>query len=631
MAVTKEIAKKVVVNAVANAAKIPKQPTVESKKREKNSTQGKIELKLFNTLSRSLEVFKPVDPKMVKLYTCGPTVYHYAHIGNLRTYIFEDILKRTLKKFGYPVHHVMNITDVGHLQSDADSGDDKMLIASKREKKDPKSIALFYEAAFFRDFKRLNLQSPDKVCRATDNIPEIISFIKVLESKGYTYTVDNNVYFDIQKFPTYADFGKLKLDTPSVSRVDHDPRKRNQNDFVLWFSQSKFPNQIMKWNSPWGVGFPGWHIECSTMALNHLGDKLDIHCGGIDHIPVHHTNEIAQSEAYLGRKWVNFWLHGEFLTVESPEKSGNKMSKSTGDFLTLDKLCSEGFEPVHYRFFCLNSHYRNNLGFSFDSLESARKDFELLKNYIISWQYANKEQQEVHEKKADAEKQFIFNFKKDFFKALSNDLNTHDAMAVFRKVIKSDKLSIPSKMELLLDLDEILGLGVSNFKRQELNDEQKKILEDRAIAKKDKKYDLSDKLRKEFNEKGFLLNDEPDGSVTWYKKRLPGDDTSLNFSSYYSLVTLLQDLIVSEPSLVKGEVSKDSQNISELIIRYYLNSEDQASLLPPAAQNTQTQAATILNQFNNSKTNGHKGEKGEKNRNKEKNIVFHVDKVKNAT
>ncbi|MCL2473950.1 MAG: class I tRNA ligase family protein, partial [Alphaproteobacteria bacterium] len=269
------------------------------------------EVKLFNTLSRTVETFRPIHEGAVSMYACGPTVYSFAHIGNLRTYIFEDLLKRVLLKAGYAVNHVMNVTDVGHLESDADEGEDKMEVAARKEQKSPWEVAKFFEKAFFKDCAELNILPPSIVCRATEHIEDMISFVKKLEDKGLAYTIDGNVYYDTSKFPAYADFGMLDLESMQEhARVEQDTRKKNSQDFVLWFSQSKYPNQIMKWESPWGVGFPGWHIECSAMAARYLGEHFDIHCGGIDHIPVHHTNEIAQSEGCFGHKWVNYWLHG---------------------------------------------------------------------------------------------------------------------------------------------------------------------------------------------------------------------------------------------------------------------------------------------------------------------------------
>jgi cysteinyl-tRNA synthetase len=320
-------------------------------------------LRIFNARTRRVEAFLPIDPSRVQMYCCGPTVYDYAHIGNLRTYVFEDILRRTLELFGYTVKHVTNITDVGHLQSDADAGDDKIEIAARREHKSPRDIARHYEDEFFRHADLMRIKRPTLVCRATEHIDEMIDMVSRLMKRGHAYVVDGNVYFEVATFPAYADFAGLDLQKQkATNRVELDPRKRDAADFVLWFSQSKYPNQVMKWPSPWGTGFPGWHIECSAMASKYLGEHFDIHCGGIDHIPVHHTNEIAQSECCHGRSWVNFWLHAEFLEIDK-----DKMSKSTHGFLQLDQIVADGFTPLDYRYLLLTAHYRSRLRFSYDS------------------------------------------------------------------------------------------------------------------------------------------------------------------------------------------------------------------------------------------------------------------------
>ncbi|WP_270304887.1 cysteine--tRNA ligase, partial [Terrisporobacter petrolearius] len=337
-----------------------------------------MDLKLYNTLSRNVEKFIPIEEKRVKMYTCGPTVYNYAHIGNLRTYIFEDVLKRTLKYNGYEVDHVMNITDVGHLQSDGDTGEDKMEMGAKRENKSVLDIARFYEGKFLKDLKSLNIQVANHIPRATDHVKEMIELIEKLEKRGYTYIANNNVYFSIDKFEDYNKLANLSLEEMNAgNRVEVDIYKKNPLDFVLWFTNSKFENHILQWDSPWGVGFPGWHVECSAMAIKYLGEYMDIHCGGIDHIPVHHTNEIAQSEGALGHKWVNYWLHGEFLILDK-----GKMSKSSGSFITLNSLIENNVDPLVYRYYVLQSKYRKPLVFSYDRLKDASNSFEILKNKI---------------------------------------------------------------------------------------------------------------------------------------------------------------------------------------------------------------------------------------------------------
>lgn len=328
-----------------------------------------MKLSFHNTRTRQLDVFEPLSGNgSVSLYACGPTVYNYAHVGNLRTYIFEDILRRALRYAGYKVKHVMNITDVGHLTDDGDEGEDKMLLAAKRSGKDPWQIAAFYTDAFFADCERLNIERPEIVCRATDHIDEMIGMIRQLEAGGYTYEAGGNIYFDVGKFERYGDFALLdRMERRDAVNVDLDANKRSPQDFVLWFTQSKFENQIMVWDSPWGRGYPGWHIECSAMSRKYLGDQFDIHCGGVDHIPVHHTNEIAQTEAATGTSpMVRYWLHGEFLLM-----SQAKMSKASGDFLTLARLEESGFEALDYRYFCLGAHYRTQLNYSEEALKAA--------------------------------------------------------------------------------------------------------------------------------------------------------------------------------------------------------------------------------------------------------------------
>ena len=325
-------------------------------------------LKLFNSLGREVQDFIPIHPPDVGVYTCGPTVYNFAHIGNLRTYLFEDVLRRTLEFMGWRVRHVMNVTDVGHLSDDADEGEDKMVLGARREGRTVWEIADFYTRAFFDDLAKLNIEPPTVVARATAHIEDMIRLIRRIEANGFTYLAGGNLYFDISRLPDYGKLAGLNLDSLQAgARIEVDSAKRNPLDFVLWFTRSKFENQAMLWDSPWGRGYPGWHIECSAMSMRYLGEHFDIHCGGIDHVPVHHTNEIAQSEAATGARWVNYWLHGEFLVLEK-----EKMAKSSGRFLTLGRLVEEGFDPLDYRFFCLGAHYRTQLQFSFEGLEAAR-------------------------------------------------------------------------------------------------------------------------------------------------------------------------------------------------------------------------------------------------------------------
>jgi cysteinyl-tRNA synthetase len=461
-------------------------------------------LSLFNTLSRQIELFKPIEPGQVSLYTCGPTVYNYAHIGNLRTYIFEDILRRALEKFGYQVNHVMNITDVGHLESDADAGDDKMALASKREQKSPWDIARYYEEAFFKDCAALNLKRPTLVCRATEHIAEMQAMVSKLLENGLAYVVDGNVYFRIAKFPDYAKLSKRNLDELlEGARVDIDNRKESPLDFVLWFSQSKFPNQIMQWDSPWGRGFPGWHIECSAMASKYLGEHIDIHCGGVDHISVHHSNEIAQSEGCFGHQWVNTWMHGEFLVLDK-----GKMSKSSGSFLTLKTLEEQGFEPLHYRYFCLGAHYRSQLFFSYEALQGAKNAFESLKNRVISWRLDP--QKGTHPEKATI-------YLKEFNEALANDLDMPVALSVLWEMAKDTSIGSKAQLELINQFDHVLGLGVGNFQKAQLSDELMLIVKERETARSNKDWAKADELRKELLNRGICLKDSASGT-DWYLK-----------------------------------------------------------------------------------------------------------------
>ena len=461
-------------------------------------------MRLYNTLTRKIEDFTPLNPPKVGMYTCGPTVYDFAHIGNLRTYIFEDILRRVLERFGYQVNHVMNITDVGHLESDADDGDDKMALASKREKKSPWDIAKYYEKMFFKDCAALNLIKPTIVCRATDHITDMQAMVQQLIQKDYAYVVDGNVYFRISKFKDYAKLSKRNLDELlEGARVDIDNRKENGLDFVLWFSQSKFPNQIMQWESPWGRGFPGWHIECSAMASKYLGEHIDIHCGGVDHISVHHSNEIAQSEGCFGHQWVNIWMHGEFLVLDK-----GKMSKSTGYFLTLKSLENHGFEALHYRYLCLGAHYRSQLFFSFEALQAAKNAFESLKNRVISWKLDP--QKGAHPEKAAR-------YLEQFNQALSNDLDMPVALSVLWEMVKDLSLGSKAQLNLITQFDQVLGLGVDKFEKVLLSEDLMALVQEREEARANKNWVLADELRKSLLEQGICLKDSPVGT-DWYLK-----------------------------------------------------------------------------------------------------------------
>lgn len=460
-----------------------------------------MKISLFNTLTRKKEKFEPVEPGKVRLYTCGPTVYDYAHIGNLRTYVFEDVLRRTLEAADYAVTHVMNVTDVGHLQSDADEGEDKVSVAAKRQKKTPEEIARFYEKIFFEDCEKLHILPSHHIPRATDHVDDMIQFIKVLEEKGFTYTVDGNVYFRIKKMPHYGALARLDLQQQQAgARVAVDEKKEDPHDFVLWFSKSKFPNQIQQWESPWGRGFPGWHIECSVMSSKYLGDRIDIHCGGIDHIPVHHTNEIAQSEAFFGKPWVNVWLHGEFLLLDK-----GKMAKSEGGFLTLSSLLEKGYLPDHYRYFCLTAHYRSQLVFSWENLDAAKNAFENLRNRVISWK--------LNPTKGSDES--IKEMQKEFWNALYDDLDMPKALAVLWNVAKNTKLSSAAKMKLVEDFDRVLGFDVQHFQKPPLSEELMRLIAERETARQKKEWNRADELRDKLSKRGVQLKDTANGTE-WY-------------------------------------------------------------------------------------------------------------------
>ena len=465
-------------------------------------------LHLFNTLTRSKEEFKAIDAKNVKLYCCGPTVYNFAHIGNLRTYVFEDLLRRTLARAGFGFTHVMNITDVGHLQSDADDGEDKMAIASAREQKSPWDIAKAYEEAFFDDCRKLGVLRPHIVCRATDHIPEMQDLIGCLEKKGVAYKAGGNqpnVYFDTAKFPAYSDFARLPEVQLAQGRVDADANKRNPTDFVLWFTLagSKYPNQIMKWASPWGEGFPGWHIECSAMATKYLGEQIDIHCGGIDHIPVHHTNEIAQSEACLGHKWVNYWLHGEFLLLDD-----GKMSKSVDGFLTLQKVIDKGYNPLQYRYLCLQAHYRGPLKFSWESLDGARQAYDTLCHKADEWRAVAP----AGAPPSPAAKAVIGRIDG----AMQDDLNSPVALSALWEAMRNDALPGPDKLAILDAADSALGLGGATLSKPELSREQEALVFKREELRREKKWQEADDIRAKLASDGLLLKDRPEGT-TWYK------------------------------------------------------------------------------------------------------------------
>ncbi len=460
-------------------------------------------MNIYNTLTKKVEQFTPNEEGVVRMYTCGPTVYHYAHIGNLRTYIFEDILEKGLEYLGYEVVRVMNITDVGHLTSDGDTGDDKMELASKREHKSVYEIADYYTNAFFNDCAKLNIRKPAIVEKASDHIDTYIEMITKMLNEGYAYKSGGNIYFDISKA---RDYYKLSGKNPEDlfvgvrDTVEEDTLKKNPADFVLWFTTSKFENQDMKWDSPWGIGYPGWHIECSGIGGKYLGEYIDIHCGGVDNIFPHHTNEIAQSEAYFGHKWCNYWVHGEHLNDQS-----GKMSKSKGEFLTVTLLEEKGYDPLSYRYFCLSSHYRNQLTFSYEALDSAENAYKKLKNRIKQLDRTPN----LSDKKLD--------FYQDKFKeAIGNDLNTSSMITLVYDVLKDEELSDFTKLYLIDDFDKVLSLSLieeSDEVSQELDEMIRKRIEERNIAKNNKDYILADQIRDELLQKGVKLIDTRDGTT----------------------------------------------------------------------------------------------------------------------
>lgn len=462
-------------------------------------------MKLYNSLTKKVEEFVPNVEGKVSMYTCGPTVYHYAHIGNLRSYIMEDVLEKELRFEGYDVKRVMNITDVGHLSSDADTGEDKMLAGAKREHKSVMEIAKFYTDAFFSDCAKLNIKTPDVVEPATNCIDEFINMIKVLMEKGYAYHAGENIYFDTSKLDNYYVFGNQNEDELMVGvrdDVSEDENKKNKNDFVLWFTKSKFEDQALKWDSPWGVGYPGWHIECSCISMKHLGEYMDIHCGGIDNMFPHHTNEIAQTESFTGHKWCNYWFHVHHLNDER-----GKMSKSKGGFLTVSKLCEDGYDPIVYRMFCLQSHYRKPLVFKEEILNQVADTYKKLKKRIAALST-----------EGDIDEAVLKEWHDKFASEVGNDVNTSMGITLVYDVLKSD-LSDAAKRAVIEDFDRVLSLDLlKEEKDDEVDDEFTTFVEakiaERAEAKKNKDFAKADAIRDELLTKGIAIKDTREG-VVW--------------------------------------------------------------------------------------------------------------------
>ena len=467
-------------------------------------------MKIYNTLSKKIEEFVPYEGKEVKMYTCGPTVYHYAHIGNLRTYIAEDILEKSLNYLGYHVNRVMNITDVGHLSSDADTGEDKMVKGAKREHKTVLEIAKYYTDCFKHDCERLNIKWPETVVPATTQIPEYIKVIQGLLDKGYAYIASGNVYFDTSKLDDYyklTNHNAEELLSGVRDTVEEDDNKKNKADFVLWFTKSKFEDQELKWESPWGLGYPGWHIECSCISLKYLGEHLDIHCGGVDNIFPHHTNEIAQTESYIGHKWCNYWVHTEHLNDQS-----GKMSKSHGDFLTVDLLINKEYNPLAYRLFCLQSHYKKQLVFTYESLDIASNTYNKILSKVRS---LKKDDSPISKEEFDK-------YNEKFKQALSDNLNTSNALTVLFDVLKSD-LNDNTKLSLVESFDKVLSLDLLKEEPADLSQKDtidadlvsyiEDMIEKRNTAKKNKDYALADSIRKELQDKGIILKDTSEGTT----------------------------------------------------------------------------------------------------------------------
>lgn len=459
-------------------------------------------MRVYNTLKRQVEEFKPLSDNTVKIYTCGPTVYHYVHIGNLRTFIFEDFLEKAMTFLGYKVIRVMNITDVGHLTSDSDEGDDKMELGANREGKNVWEIAEFYIKAFKKDMNELNCKIPDLLPRATDHIKEMIELIRVLEEKGYTYRTSDGIYYDTSKFADYHKLmGRANMEgIKEGARIEFNKEKKNPTDFALWkFSPTDVKRQ-MEWDSPWGKGFPGWHIECSAMSMKYLGETLDIHCGGIDHIQVHHTNEIAQSEAATGKNFANYWMHAEFLVLSNNEK----MSKSADNFLTLSLIKEKGFLPLEYRYFCALAHYRKQLEFSFSGLESAKNGYRHLKNSV----------EEIIEKSDSSKVRAVDTgniYYKNFVDAISSDLNIPKALSILWDTVRDKDLSYEERLSLISEFDKVLSFDLVKKTEEVISDEIYELVKKRNDFKKNKDYKKADEIRDLIKQKGYIIEDTPKG------------------------------------------------------------------------------------------------------------------------
>ncbi len=462
-----------------------------------------MDLYIFNTKTREKEKFKPQKPPWVGLYTCGPTVYDYAHIGNMRAYVFSDILRRVLEFNNFKIRHVMNITDVGHLVSDADEGEDKVVLEARKQKKTPYEIAEFYTDVFFRHSAKLNIKDPTIACKATDHIQEMIDFVKVLVDNGYAYEISDGIYFDISTFPNYGQLSRIDLEEQREgARVEVNPEKRHPADFALWKKAPK--NHIMQWPSPWGMGYPGWHIECSAMGLKYLDAFFDIHTGGVDHIPIHHENEIAQNWGFKGREIVKYWVHSEFLQVD-----GGKMAKSLGNFYTLDDIEEKGYDPIAFRYFLLNAHYRKKVNFTWEALQGAQKAIERLTEHVLKFKEAPP---------MEGGEPGLEGYRKSFKEAVNDDLNVPRAIALIWDILRGEEPS-QDYYQFLLECDRVLGLGLAEMEKkgeEEISEEIRELIERREEARKKRNWAEADSIRDQLLEKGIRLMDTPEG-VRWEK------------------------------------------------------------------------------------------------------------------
>jgi len=471
-------------------------------------------LRFYNTLTRKKEEFTSIEPGKVRMYTCGPTVYNYAHIGNLRSYIFADVLRKTLQYFGYDVPQVMNVTDVGHLTSDSDTGEDKMEMEARKEGRDIWDVARYFENVFFEDIEKLNIEQPAVKCRATEHVPDMIALVQKLIERGHAYETAQAVYFDVTTFPSYTQLSRQSLEdkiTAARDEVQEDPEKRNPADFALWFKAvGRFENHIMRWESPWGVGFPGWHIECSAMSMKYLGETLDIHTGGEDHIWVHHPNEIAQSEGATGKKFVRYWMHGAFLVVGklTSDEEGDeekRMGKSEGNFLRLQTLIDKGYDPLAYRYFSFSAHYRAKLKFTWEALDSAASGYQSLKDFVSrAMQIGGVEQPWVAE------------YRNRFKEALSDDLNMPQAMAAVQEMIReADRRKEYGVLDALYDFDRVLGLNLKESAElaTAVDADVEALINERNEARAQKNWARADEIRKQLSEQGITLEDTPSGTL----------------------------------------------------------------------------------------------------------------------